>query len=95
VEQSCGLTNRNRIRGCFSWTSGLPTTKSITIKGYCSISGRRAAKAVELTPGDLCCCLGIGAERVVRLAERSAEVSRGHNRRDFLPLKARTVRSGE
>ena len=47
------------------------------------VSARRAAKAVELTPGDLRCYLDIGAERVVRLAERSAEVSRGHNRRDF------------
>jgi hypothetical protein len=64
-------------------TSGLPTTKSITIKGHGGISGRRAAKAVELTPGDLCCCLAIGAERVGRLADRCAEVSRGHNRWDF------------
>jgi hypothetical protein len=95
VERSCGLTNRNRIRGCCGRTSGLPITKSITIKGHCSISGRRAAKAVELTPGDLRCCLEIGAERVVRRAERSTEVSRGHIRRDVLPLKARTVRSGE
>jgi hypothetical protein len=31
----------------------------------------------------------------VRLAERSAEVSRGHIRRNVLPPKARTVRSGE
>jgi len=82
VERSCGLTNRNRIRGCCGRTSGLPITKSITIKGHCSKSGRRAAKAVELTPGDLCCCFAIGAERVVRLAERSAEVSRGRIRRD-------------
>jgi hypothetical protein len=95
VERSCGLTNRNQIRGCYGRTSGLPTTKSITIKGHGSISGERAAKAVELTPGGLCCCLELGAERVVRLAERSAEVSRGHIRRDLLPLKARTVRSGE
>jgi hypothetical protein len=81
VERSRSLTNRNWIRGCCGRTSGLPTTKSITIKDHCSISGRRAAKAVELTPGDLRCCLEIGAERVVRLAERSAEVSRGHTRR--------------
>jgi hypothetical protein len=83
VELSCGLTNRNRIRGCCGRTSGLTTTKSITIKGRSGISGRRMAKAVELTPGDLRCCLAIGAERPVRLAERSAEVSRGHNRRHF------------
>jgi hypothetical protein len=95
VERSCGLTNRNRIRGCHGRTSGLPTTKSITIKDHGGISGRRAAKAVELTPGDLRCRLEIGAERVVRPAERSAEVSRGHNRREFIPLKARTVRGGE
>jgi hypothetical protein len=95
VERSCSLTNRNRIRGCYGRTSERPTTKSITIKGHGSISGRRAAKAVELTPGDLRCCLALGAERVVRLAERSAEVSRGHIRRDLHPLKAQTVRSGE
>ena len=29
MERSCGLTNRNRIRGCHDRTSGLPTTKSI------------------------------------------------------------------
>jgi hypothetical protein len=83
VERSCGLTNRNRIRGCCGRTSELPITKSITIKGHCSRFGGRAAKAVELTPGGLCCCLEIGAERVVRLTERSAEVSRGHTRRDI------------
>src|SRR5215471_12226265 len=77
VGRSCGLTNRDRIRGCCGRTSGLPITKSITIKDHCSISGRRAAKAVELTPGDLCCCPEIGAERAVRLAEPSTEVSRG------------------
>jgi hypothetical protein len=27
VERSCGLTNRNRIRGCHGRTSGLPITK--------------------------------------------------------------------
>ena len=53
MERSCGLTNRNRIRGCHDRTSGLPTTKSIAIKGHNGISGGRAAKAVELTPRDL------------------------------------------
>jgi Reverse transcriptase (RNA-dependent DNA polymerase) len=66
VERSCGLTNRNRIRGCYDRTSGLPTAKSITIKGHGGISGGRAAKAVELTPGGLRCCLEIGAERLAR-----------------------------
>ena len=68
--------------------------KSITIKGHGGISGGRAAKAVELTPGDLRGCLANGAERAARLVERRAEVSSGHNRRDR-PLKAQTVRSGE
>src|SRR5580658_4747827 len=77
VKRSCGLTNRNRIRGCHDRTSGLPTTKSIAIKGHGGISGGRVAKAVELTPGDLRCCLELGAERVARLVERSVEVSRG------------------
>lgn len=53
MERSCGLTNRNRIKGCCGRTSGLPTTKSITIKGHRSKSGGRAIKAVELTPGGL------------------------------------------
>jgi hypothetical protein len=83
VERSCGLTNSNRIRGSYDRTSGLPTTKSITIKGHGGISDERAAKAVELTPGGLRCRLEIGAERVARLAELSAEVSRGLNRRDY------------
>jgi hypothetical protein len=52
VERSCGLTNRNR-KEAHDRTSGLPTTKSITIKGHGGISGGRAAKAVELTPRDL------------------------------------------
>ena len=80
--EGCGLTNRNRIRGCHNWTSGLPTTKSIAIKGHNGISGGRAAKAVELTPGDLRGCLANGAERAARLVDRHAEVSSGHNRRD-------------
>ena len=82
MERSCGLTNSNRIRGCHDRTSGLPTTKSIAIKGHNGISGGRAAKAVELTPGDLRGCLANGAERAARLVDRHAEVSSGHNRRD-------------
>ena len=79
MERSCGLTNRNRIRGCHDRTSGLPTTKSIAIKGHNGISGGRAAKAVELTPGDLRGCLANGAERAARLVDRHAEVSSGHS----------------
>ena len=93
MERSCGLTNRNR-KEAHDRTSGLPTTKSITIKGHGGISGGRAAKAVELTPGDLRGCLANGAERAARLVDRRAEVSSGYSRRDH-PLKAQTVRSGE
>jgi hypothetical protein len=46
VERNCGVTNRNRIRGYHGQTSGLPTTKSITIKGHCRTSGGRAAKVL-------------------------------------------------
>ena len=76
MERSCGLTNRNRIRGCCGRTSGLPTTKSITIKGHGGISGRRAVKAVELTPGDCgAAALEIGAEagRKARRAQRRSQ----------------------
>jgi len=54
VEQSCDLTNRNRIRGGVGWTSCLETAKSISIKTPRSRSGRCAVKVIRLTPGDLC-----------------------------------------
>ena len=78
VEQSCDLTNRNRIPGDTGWTSCLETAKSISIKTLCCRSGGCAAKAVELTPGDLCRC-PTGLRRVVRRPDRGTEVSRGHS----------------
>jgi len=56
VEQSRGLTNRNRIRGSLGWTSGLLIAKSTSIKGRGCKFGGRAAKAIELTWGDLRHC---------------------------------------
>jgi hypothetical protein len=53
VEQSRGLTNRNRIRGIPGRTSGRLIAKSTSIKGQGCRSGRRAAKAIELTWGGL------------------------------------------
>jgi len=53
VEQSRDLTNRNRIGGILGWTSGQLIAKSISINGQGCRSGGRAAKAIELTWGDL------------------------------------------
>ncbi len=78
VEQSCDPTNRNRISGDAGWTSCLETAKSISIETLRRKSGGCAAKAVELTPGDLCRC-PTGLRRVVRRPDRGIEVSRGHS----------------
>ena len=56
------------------------TAKSIAIKRRDGRSGRGVGKAVELTSGDLHRCPEVGTEQVARLAERGAEVSRGHSR---------------
>jgi hypothetical protein len=53
MEQSRDLTNRNRIRGILGWTSGQRIAKSGSIKGQGCRSGGSAAKAIELTWGDL------------------------------------------
>jgi hypothetical protein len=53
VEQSRGLTNRNRIGGIPGQTSGQLIAKSISIKDLGCRSGRCAVKAVELTSGGL------------------------------------------
>ena len=53
MEQSCGLTNRNRVRGRRDRTSWHIAAKSKSTKGRGCKPGRRAAKAVELTPGGL------------------------------------------
>ena len=54
VEQSRGLMDKNRIRGLPGRTSERMIAKSMVIKGRGGKSGGRAAKAVELTSGDLC-----------------------------------------
>ena len=79
VEQSCDLTNRNRIRGDVGRTSCLETAKSISIKSLRCRSGGCAVKAVELTPGGLCRRPTVGLRRVVRRPDRGAEVSRRHS----------------
>lgn len=78
VEQSCDLTYRNRISGGVGWTSCLEIAKSISIKTLHCRSGGCAAKAIELTPGDLCRC-PTGLRRVVRRPDHGIEVSRGHS----------------
>jgi hypothetical protein len=53
VERSCGLTNRNRIRGCHDRTSGLPTTKSIAIKGMAVYPAGARRRQLNL-PQEVC-----------------------------------------
>ncbi len=48
MERGCGLTNRNRMRGCRGRTSGLPTTKSIAIKRHGGISGGLQRRQLNL-----------------------------------------------
>src|SRR3954451_15531938 len=52
AEQNRGLMDKNRIGGLPARTSEPQIAKSTTIKGRGGKSGRRAAKAVELTSGD-------------------------------------------
>ena len=53
MEQTCEPMNKNRIKRLERRTSGLVTTKSISIKDANSKSGGCAGKANELTSGDL------------------------------------------
>ncbi len=80
MEQNRDLTNRNRIGGIFGRTSGQRIAKSGSIKGQGCRSGRCAAKAVRLTPGDLRFIPQLGTEGAMRRPDRNAEVSRGHSR---------------
>jgi hypothetical protein len=59
-------------------TSGLLTSKSISIKDAKRRSGDCARKAAEITPGDLSCVASV-TEAVERQPDRRAEVSRGHS----------------
>jgi hypothetical protein len=86
--------NKNRILRRERWTSRLVTAKSGSIKSAERRSGGCVPKAIELTSGDLCDCLGEGTEGLGREPDRSTEVSRGRSRRRE-PLKARTVPSQE
>jgi hypothetical protein len=53
VEQNRGPMDKNRIRGLPGRTSEQVIAKSTTIKDRGGKSGGRAAKAVDLTSGDL------------------------------------------
>ena len=55
VEQNRGPMDKKRIRGLPGRTSEQPIAKSTAIKGRGGRSDGRAAKAVDLTSGDLCC----------------------------------------
>ena len=89
MEQTYEPMNKNWIRGIQCRTSGLGTTKSISIKGTGCKSGGCVRKVVELTSGDLPFVLesGLRVERsIVTGRQKSAEgvlVPQG--------MKARTV----
>ena len=53
MEQNRGPMDKNRIRGLPGRTSEQVIAKSTTIKDRGGKSGGRAAKAVDLTSGDL------------------------------------------
>ena len=71
--------NKNRILRRERWTSGLVTAKSGSIKSAERRSGGCVPKAIELTSGDLCGCLGNGTEGLGREPDRRTEVSRGRS----------------
>ena len=77
MEQSCDLTNRNRIGGVRDRTSWPQAAKSTSTKGHGCRSGRCAAKAVELTPGGLH-RVPEGTGGTARGPDRDAGVSRGY-----------------
>ena len=79
MEQTYEPMYKNRIRGMRCGASGREIAKPISIKSTGCKSGGVVRKAVELTSGDLPCCLGNETEVVVRRPDRSAEVSRGHS----------------
>jgi hypothetical protein len=94
VEQNCDPTNRNRIQGDAGRTSWLETAKSSSIKALRRRSGGCAAKAVELTPGDLCRCpMGLGL--IVRWSDRGTEVSRGQSSHEEAGSGEKTRRTPE
>src|ERR1700733_95191 len=78
VEQNRDLTNRNRMRGTSGRTSGQRIAKSISIKDQGCRSGRGAAKAIELTQGDLRHVPTLGTEGTARGPDRGTSASRGH-----------------
>ena len=79
AEQNRDLTYRNRIGGHAGRASWQRTAKPISIKRPWGKSGRCAGKAVKLNSGDLHRCPEFLTEGAVRLSDRYAEVSRGHN----------------
>jgi hypothetical protein len=86
VEQKCEPTDRNWINRRQGWTSWHETTKSVSIKGRKRKSSGCARKVIELTPGGLLCCSGIGTGVIERLhiaEQESAEGILGG-----MPLKA-------
>ena len=89
MEQTYEPMNKNWMRGIQCRTSGLGTTKSISIKGIGCKSGGCVRKAVELTSGDL--PFAVGSQLRV---ERSVLTGRQKSAEGVLagePVKARTV----
>ena len=72
---------KNRIRGLPGRTSEREVAKSAAIKGRGGKSGGDAVKAVGLTSGGLRRVRKSRTERVRKVRDRGAEVSRGHSSR--------------
>ena len=83
MEQTYEPMNKNWMRGIQCRTSGLGTTKSISIKGTGCKSGGCVRKAVELTSGDL----PFVVESRLR-AERSALIGRQKSAEGVVVAKA-------
>ena len=77
VEQRCEPTDRNWISRRQGRTSYREITKSISIKGRQRKSSGCAPKVIELTPGGLLGCSGIGTGGIVRFHNAQQESAEG------------------
>ena len=89
--------DKNRIRGLPGRTSGQVIAKSTAIKDRGGKSGGRAAKAVDLTSGDLRCVSGQteSSQGDLTTAQKSAEGILGGARFVEGPNVGRTLECGD
>jgi len=77
VEQRCEPTERNWISRREGRTRWHEIPKSISIKGRKRKSSGCALKVMELTPGGLLCCSGIGTGEIERFHIAEQESAEG------------------